>query len=107
VTLFWLGVIFMSLCVFASDRLGDQHPVAKVGGWSIWKRLTHIIPQPVHLAYGLPFGAFLGFGGVLLAGAAAAAFEHFGEKNNPYFEYEDVRDVMAGAVLGAIAALVL
>jgi hypothetical protein len=106
VILFSLGIIFAFLMVLASNLLGDRHPVAKVGGWPIWKRLTRIIPQPVHIAYGIPFGALLGFWGVLLAGVAAVLYEHFGEFTNPYFEFEDVRDVMAGAIFGAIAALV-
>jgi hypothetical protein len=100
-----LGLSVAFLAEFISMKLGDNHRVDVVGGWSPWKRLTHIWPDPLDCVYGLPFGLIgHGLGGwgfllVLLAAGAGYLYESRAE-HNPYFEYEDVRDVIIGALVG-------
>jgi hypothetical protein len=101
VTFFALGMLTVLLAGLASHLLGDNHPGAIVLGKSWGWRLAHIRPDPMNVTFGLPIGLLLPWIVALpLAVGASIVYDWAVDQDR---DPEDVRDVLVGTVIGAIA----
>jgi hypothetical protein len=99
-SLFALGMLTVLLAGLASHLLGDNHPGSIVLGKSWGWRLAHIRPDPMNVTFGLPIGLLLPW--LLALPLAIGASIAYDWAVNQDRDPEDVRDVLLGAVIGAL-----